>query len=256
MISTPCPMPFLSHAAYVQAREAYSYVDADVTFNVVQTGTLPHTGIFRGVFPRVVPSIHPNGVNLRKFEAICGTVFSDAATAEDGRGSTPAHRENIKSLTCAIVHWKMASQGGRAPSKVANVQRRWTQLTYGQLIRAYEHCSLSEFRIGGVRIPTASALLRFTQSHEYGIIDSRVVKHTQRAGITTLKTRPSDGYINDTEENVGKYRSEYASFLTEQANLLSAAGVMFSDFDAAGNPIRASFRPCDIEMALFGISVE
>jgi hypothetical protein len=249
-------MPLLSRAAYSQAREAYSYVDADVTFDVVQTGTLPHAGIFQGVFPRVVPGTHPNGINLRKFEAICETVFSDAATAEAGRGSTPAHRENIKSLTCAIVHWKMASQGGRAPSKVGNVQRLWTQLTYGQLISAYQHRSLSKFRIGGVRIPTASALLRFTHPSEYGIIDSRVVKHTQRAGITTLKTRPSDGYINDTEENVGKYRSEYARFLTEEANLLSAAGATFSDVDATGNPIRASFRPCDVEMALFSISVE
>jgi len=68
-----------------------------------------------------------------------------------------------------------------------------------------------------------------------GIMDSRVVRHTQRAGITTLSIRASDGYINDTEKNVGKYRSEYARFLTEEANLLSAAGVTFSDFDAAGN---------------------
>jgi hypothetical protein len=244
-------MPLLSHVAYVQAREAYSYVDADVTFDVVQTGTLPHTGTFQGMFPRIVPSTHPTGVNLRKFEEICETVFSDATTAEACGSTTPDRRENIKSVTCAIVHWKMASQRGRAPSKVANVQRRWAQLTYGQLISSYQHCSLSEFRIGGVRIPTASALLRFTHSHEYGIIDSRVVKHTQRAKITTMSIRASDGYINDTEKNVGKYRSEYARFLTEEANLLSAAGVTFSDFDAAGNPIRTSFRPCDIEMALF-----
>jgi len=244
-------MPLLSHAAYVQAREVYSYVDADVTFDVVQTGTLPHTGTFQGVFPRIVPGTHPTGVNLRKFEAICETVFSDAATAEAGRSSTPAHRENIKSLTCAIVHWKMASQGGRAPSKVANVQRRWTQFTYGQLISAYQHCSLSEFRIGGVRIPTASTMLRFTHSSEYGIIDSRVVKrHTQPVGITTLSMR-ADGYINDTKQNVDKYYSEYASFLTAEASSLTIAGVTFSDIDAAGNSLRASFRPCDIEMALF-----
>lgn len=105
-------MPLLSHAEYVQAREAYFYDDPDVTFDVVQTGTLPHTGSFRGVFPQNVP--HSAGVNLRKFEAICETVFSDAATAEDGRSLTPAHRENIKSLTLAIVHWKMASQGAEA----------------------------------------------------------------------------------------------------------------------------------------------
>lgn len=242
-------MPLLSHAAYVKARETYSYVDTDVTFDVVQTGTLPHTGTFRGVFPRTVPNTHPTGVNLRKFEAICETVFSDAATAEASRSSTPAHHENIKSLTCAIVHWKMASQGGRG--KVANVQRRWTQSTYGQLTRAYQHGSLSEFSIGGVRIPTASAILRFTHSSEYGIIDSRVVKrHTQPAGITTLSVR-ADGYINDTKRNVVKYYSEYASFLNAEANSLTIAHVTFSDIEAAGNPIRASFRPCDIEMALF-----
>lgn len=87
-------------------------------------------------------------------------------------------------------------------------------------------------------------------------MDSRVVKHTQRAGITTLNIRGSDGYINNMEKNVSKYRSEYTRFLTEEANLLSTEGVTFSDFDAGGNPIRASFRPCDVEMALFWISME
>ncbi|MGA3090114.1 MAG: hypothetical protein ABSD75_15995 [Terriglobales bacterium] len=33
--------------------------------------------------------------------------------------------------------------------KVANVRRRWTQLTYGQLISAYQHCSLSSIRQQG-----------------------------------------------------------------------------------------------------------
>lgn len=154
----------------------------------------------------------------------------------------------------AIVHWKMASQGGRG--REAIVRSCWKESTYGQLIRAYQHCSLSEFRIAGVGIPIASALLRFTHSHEYGVMDSRVVKHTQRAGITTLNIRGSDGYINNMEKNVSKYRSEYTRFLTEEANLLSTEGVTFSDFDAGGNPIRASFRPCDVEMALFWISME
>jgi hypothetical protein len=243
------PMLLLSHAAYVQAREAYSYDDADVIFEIVQTGTLPHTGAFKGVFPRIVPTTHSIGVNLRKFEAICETVFSDAATAEAGRSTTPAHRENIKSVTCAIVHWKMASQGGRG--KVRNVQSLWTQLTYGQLIRAYQHCSLSDFCIDGIRLPIASAMLRFTHSNEYGIMDSRVVKHTQRAGITTLSIRAKDGYINDTKANIDKYYSQYTSFLKAEANSLTTAQATFSDFDAVGNPIRASFRPCDIEMALF-----
>ncbi|MGH8710984.1 MAG: hypothetical protein ACREVA_06680, partial [Burkholderiales bacterium] len=74
--------------------------------------------------------------------------------------------------------------------------------------------------------------------------------HTQRAGITTLSVR-ADGYINDTKGNVDKYHSEYATFLTAEATALTAAGVTFSDVDSAGNPIRASFRPCDVEMALF-----
>jgi hypothetical protein len=108
-------------------------------------------------------------------------VFFDASTAEAGDSTTPAHRENIKSVTCAIVHWKMASQGGRG--KVENVRSRWTQLTYGQLVRACQHRSLSDFCIDGVRLPISSAMLRFTHSNEYGIMDSRVVKHTQQAEI-------------------------------------------------------------------------
>ncbi len=81
---------------------------------------------------------------------------------------------------------------------------------------------------------------------------SRVInRHTQHAGITTLNLRNDDGYINNTRGNVDKYYSEYMSFLTGEANALTAAGVMFSDLDATGNPIRASFCPCDIEMALF-----
>ena len=243
-------MPLLSHVAYVQAREAYSYGDADVRFDIVQTGTLPHTGTFQGVFPRIVPDTHPTGVNLRKLEAICETVFFDAATAEARRSTTPAHRENIKSVACTIVHWKMVSQGGRG--RVENVRGQWTQSTYRQLIRAYQHCSLSDFCIGGVRLPIASAMLRFTHSNEYGIMDSRVVKrHTQPAGITTLSIRAEGNYIYDTKENAHKYCSEYIPFLRAEANSLTAAGVTFSDIDPAGNPIRASFRPCDIEMALF-----
>ena len=242
----------MSHAAYVQAREAYCYVDADVIFDIVQTGTLLYAGTFQGIFPRLVPATHPTGVNLRRFEVICETVFADAASAEAASQSTAAHRANIRSLTCAIVHWKMASQGGRAPDKVANVQSRWMQSTYGQLLRAYRQRSLSEFRIDGIRIPTATAMLRFTHPNQFGIMDSRVVnRHTQPAGITTLSLRKKDGYINDTKENVCKYYTEYASFLTAEANALTAAGVTFSDVDSAGNPIQGLFRPCDIEMALF-----
>ena len=243
-------MPLLSHAEYVKAREAYSYADAHAKFEVVQTGNLPCTGTFHGVFPGPVPRNHPAGVNLRKLEAICETVFSDAVTAGNECRSTPAHRANIKSLTLAIVQWKMASQGGRSTEE--RIRSRWTDSTFGQLIRAYQHCSLMEFRIAGVAIPIASALLRFTHPHEFGIIDSRVVKHTQQKGITTLSIR-ADGYIMNTEMNVSKYYGEYNRFLAEEAKLLNTGGMTFSDFDAVGNPIRASFRPCDIEMALFSV---
>ena len=188
-------MPCLTHAAYVQAREAYCYVDRDAHFDVVQTGSLPYTGTIQGIFSRVVPATHPAGVNLRMFEVICETVFTEADSADALGCSTPDHLANIRNVVCAIVHWKMASQGGRG--KVQNVQNRWTQSTHARLLRAYRQRSLSAFRIDGIRIPIATAMLRFTYPNEFGIMDKRVViRHTQPAGITTLSLRREDGLVD------------------------------------------------------------
>jgi len=243
-------MPYLTHTDYVQAREAYCYVDLDAHFNVLQTGSLPYTGRIQGIFPRVVPATHQAGINLRKFEVICETVFAEADSADALGYSTPDHLANIRNVVCAIVHWKMASQGGRG--KVQNVQDRWTQSTHAQLLRAYRQRSLSAFRIDGIRIPTATAMLRFTYPNEFGIMDKRVVtRHTQPAGITTLSLRQVDSYINDTRDNVHKYHREYIPFLVAEATALNNAGVTFSDVDPGGRHVQVAFRPCDVEMALF-----
>lgn len=110
---------------------------------------------------------------------------------------------------------------------------------------------MSLFRIGGVRIPTATAFMRFLFPDDFGIMDSRVVgNHTQPNGLTTLSLR-SDGYISDTKQNVIKYETEYISFLRSQASYLNSLGVKFQDIDAHGNIFSSKFRSCDIEMGLF-----
>jgi len=42
-----------------------------------------------------------------------------------------------------------------------------------------------------------------------------------------------DGYINDVNENISKYSSEYVPFLRREAAVL--AGVTFQDYDQYGN---------------------
>lgn len=242
-------MPLLTPAQYVAKREAYAYTDTAVTFHIIQTESLPHAGTFQGIFPRSVPRGNPNGVNLRKFEAICQSVFADAASALTENALTPVHESNIKSVALAIVHWKMASQGGRANRLMNNVGQQWQPDTHLALLDAYSAQSLSGFRIGGIRIPTASAFLRFLYPDEFGIVDRRVVtSHTQPVGITTMNLR-HDGYINDVTQNVTKYTTEYIPFLRGEAAGL--AGVTFLDYDQSGTPFSSTFRPCDIEMALF-----
>lgn len=241
-------MPLTPHH-YVANRQAYSYTDASVTFDIIQTGGLPHTGTFHGIFPGILPPTHPNGVNLRKFEAICQSVFADANAALYRSALTPDHERNIKSVALAIVHWKMSSQGGRSGFHVSNVSGKWTPKTHATLLDAYRLRSLSAFRIGGVRIPTASAFLRFLYPDDFGIVDRRVVTtHTQPVGITTMNLR-RDGYINDVTQNISKYSTEYIPFLRREA--MALAGVTFLDHDQFGAPFASSFRPCDIEMALF-----
>jgi integrase len=54
-------MPLLFHAAYVQAREVYSYVDADVIFDVVQTGTPVNPG---NALKRYIRAANALGIQL------------------------------------------------------------------------------------------------------------------------------------------------------------------------------------------------
>ena len=145
----------------------------------------------------------------------------------------------------------MASQGGRAQLKMDNLLAKWNVDTAKQLLDAYIKRDMSLFRIGGVRIPTATAFMRFLFPDDFGIMDSRVVgNHTQPNGITTLSLR-NDGYINDTKQNVIKYETEYTIFLKSQASYLNDLGVKFQDVDSNGQIFLSQFRPCDIEMSLF-----
>lgn len=245
-------MPILTAHQYTINRQQYSYSDTKVTFDITQTGSLPYCGNFHGIFPGIVPATHPDGINLRKFERICQSVFQDASAADGAGAWTPNHVRNIQSVSLAIVHWKMASQGGRASLSVGRVSAKWNGGTHIQLLRAYQNRSLCQFKIGGVRIPTASAFLRFLYPDEFGIVDRRVVKkHTQLLGITTMNLRRCDGYINDVQENVVKYTTQYIPFLVCEAAFLNAVAATFLDVDQFGNLSPCSFRPCDIEMALF-----
>ncbi len=245
-------MLLASPAEYVRRREAYAYSDEDVEFTIAgtETGNLRYVGTFGGIFPTVVPSSEPGGVNLRKFEAICQSVFSDCYVAFRSDKWSEQHLCNLKAVICAIVHWKMASQGGRAGYRVRSLLQKWGATTHRGLMRAHEKQDLSLFCIPGARIPTASAFLRFLFPEQFGIIDSRVAARLQSARITTLSIR-NDGYINDTPANRGKYHSEYIPFLRAEAGNLDTAGAAFEDRDEEGVPIRCPFRPCDVEMALF-----
>ncbi len=236
---------------YVMLREKYDYNSPDCTFEIMQTDNIINASKFVGIFVREVPSENPNGVNLRRFENIVQGVFQDCYAAYHSNNLTDIHIENLKQISSAIIYWKMASQGGRAQLKMDNLLVKWNVDTAKQLIDAYIKRDMSLFRIGGVRIPTATAFMRFLFPDDFGIMDSRVVgNHTQPNGITTLSLR-NDGYINDTKQNVIKYETEYIIFLRSQASYLNELGVKFQDVDSKGKIFLSKFRPCDIEMGLF-----
>jgi len=244
-------MLLLSVADYIKRREQYSYNDPDVDFIILQTGTLPFVGKFQGIYPANIPPRYGHGINLRKFEIICQTVFLDCSHAISNAQWTRAHLENIKHVTCTIVHWKMSSQGGRAGLKTTNVLSKWGNDTHKLLIDAYNEKSLKAFKIGGVRIPTATAFLRFLYPEEFGIMDSRVAgNYTNPQSITHLSLR-EDGYITDVKKNMTEYNENYVSFLKREAGQLNAQGATYSDIDQNDNKIKSKFRPCDVEMALF-----
>jgi hypothetical protein len=244
-------MPLLTPQQYVQARQAYCYNSPDCNFSIVQTGKLTNIGSFVGIFATNVPPIYPNGINLRRFEAICQEVFNDCPNAIQSNTFTNNHLNNLRNISAAIVYWKMSSQGGRASLKVKNMLKQWQNTTANQLIGAYQNKQMSQFRIGGIRIPTATAFMRFLFPNDFGIMDSRVVrKYTQPKGITTLSVR-NNGYINDTGANVRKYNTQYIPYLRSEAKWLNNQGVTFQDTDVFGKVFNSLFRACDIEMALF-----
>jgi hypothetical protein len=237
---------------YKSRREHYSYSDPECKFEIVSSPFLDSqfNGEYEGIFPKEVPPPYSRGINLRRLEIIAQAVFAAANHAESDKAITPLHIANLKEIILTIIHWKMASQGGRAELKVNNTKNKWKDETANTVINAYRKRDLKSFEIGGVRIPTATAFLRFLFPGEYGIMDSRVVKITQRNNITQLDLR-YDGYINDNKENRDQYNKKYNSFLVAEARNLNDTGVLFKDVDEHGNTINAKFRPCDIEMALF-----
>ncbi|WP_025641399.1 hypothetical protein [Schnuerera ultunensis] len=236
---------------YVMLREKYDYNSQDCKFEIMQTGNLYNVGKFIGVFAREVPNGKPHGINLRRFESIIQEVFKDCYDAFISNNLPDLHIINLKQISSAIVYWKMTSQGGRAKLKVENLLAKWSDDTVKRLMNAYEKKDMSLFRIGGVRIPTATAFMRFLFPDDFGIMDSRVVgNYTQPNGITTLSLR-NDGYINDTKQNIIKYETEYIIFLRGQAASLNKLGIKFRDVNEQGKIFLTTFRSSDIEMSLF-----
>lgn len=236
---------------FIEKREQYTYSSPECTFEIIKTGNLFNVGKFNGIFARVVPNEKPYGLNLRKFENIIQEVFQDCYAAYLSKSFTTIHVKNLQQISSAIIYWQMSSQGGRAKLKMDNLLSKWNNNTAAQLLDAYAKKDMSLFRIGGVRIPTATAFMRFLFPEDYGIMDSRVVgNYTQPHGITTLSLR-DDGYINDTKQNIIKYETEYTVFLRNQAAFLNSLGMKFKDIDQNGNVFLSNFRTCDIEMGLF-----
>lgn len=241
-----------SELEYKSMRENYSYCDRNCQFQVIAAHGLDDrlAGQFLGIFPKKVPPHYTRGINLRRFEKIIQAVFVAAHQSGSHRIVPQDHSNNLKEIACAIVHWKMASQGGRADRNAKNVREKWTNNTAGDLIKAYENKKMELFEISGVRIPTATAFMRFLFPDECGIMDSRVAKITQDRGITFLDIR-EDGYIKDIRRNRNQYIESYNSFLQSEATQLRDRDVLFQDIDENGSTMNSAFRPCDIEMALF-----
>jgi hypothetical protein len=237
---------------YKSMRENYCYTDPECAFQIIGSTFLDpqFIGKVEGIFPRAVSRRYPNGINLRRFETVVRAVFDAADKAASHDVMSSAHKTNLKEVVCAIVHWKLASQGGRAAVNVNNTMKKWNNETLKSLIKAYKEKDLKAFEIGGVRLPTATTFLRFLFPDEYGIMDSRVVKITQRYNITELDLR-DDGYIKDSKKNREQYKRNYNQFLVAEAIELKDCGSLFTDIDEHGHAIDSEFRPCDIEMALF-----
>lgn len=237
---------------YIKRREAYSYSDKTCQFEVIQTGKLGLIGEFHGIYAGAIPNSCTKALNLRMFEKICQEVFKDCDDALNEDSFTNKHLKNMKSITCAVVHWKLASQGGRANRNVKNVLEKWTLRTHVQLLEAYKNKAIGAFRIQGVRIPTATAFLRLLFPEDFGIMDSRVAKFTEKRGITDLSIR-DDGYINDTRRNIEQYENIYSPLLNKESESLNQKIARFKDVDQFKRISEFPFRPCDVEMALWEV---
>jgi len=244
-------LPIINENEYVEKRQAYDYNSSETEFEILQTGNLTYVGNFKGIFAKDMED--HESINLRKFEFICLEVFEDALNAEDKNSRSEKHNSNIKNISQAIVHWKMASQGGRSKTYRENMLKKFNNnLTTQKLLDAFREKDLTKFRIGGVRIPTATAFLRFLFPDQFGIMDSRVVgKCTEPNDITTLSIRQKNGYINDTSTNISKFYDEYIPFLSKEAAWLNSKDVTFKDVNHKNQAIDSPFRVCDVEMALF-----
>lgn len=243
-------MTLLAVDEYIKRREAYSYSDKTCQFEIIQTGKLSLIGEFHGIYAAVIPNSCTKAVNIRIFEKICQEIFKDCSEALNEDSFTDEHLKNIKSITSAIVHWKMASQGGRANLNVKNVLKKWTSKTHIQLLDAYKSKKMEAFKIQGIRIPTATAFLRLLYPESFGILDSRVAKFTEDKNITSLSIR-DDGYINDTRRNMEQYEYIYTPLLKKESEALNQIGARFKDVDQFKQVSEFKFRPCDVEMALW-----
>lgn len=255
MVSTmsgTTPRCLLTAGQYVAAREAYHYDDEDCSFVIEPTPGLTCIGSYKGIFARGVPKTHPNGINLRRFEEIVQQVFRDSQGAQAEEKLMSSHCRNLRSIAGAVVHWKNASQHGRAISRLKIMMDNWRAAqTVQRLLEAHRACGISEFCIPGVAIPTASAFLRFLNPVEYGVMDRIVTMNwTQGRGITHLTLR-KDGYILNTSANIRSYHDQYVGFLRTEAEWLNSLGMTFEDISSTGGLIRSQFRACDIEMALW-----
>ena len=139
-------MPLLSSKKYVEARQMYSYDSEGCSFNIGQTGNLQHVGIYKGLFGSIVPKRFPSGINLRRFESICHEQLTDFSNAVRQGIVSNIHIENLKSISSAVVYWKMSSQGGRATRSSLNMLAKWNHHTETQLVNAFDQKNMSLFR--------------------------------------------------------------------------------------------------------------
>lgn len=246
-------MPILTTDQYISRRERFGYTAPKTSATILGTQGVAAQD-FTGIYSENPPA---GAISIRKFEQLMQSVFLDCAGLPVN-ALTQNQINNLQNISLALVHWKMASQGGRADRARNNVLAKWGPQTIIHLMNAYNvHAdnpiepNVRLFQIEGVRTATASAFLRFLFPDRFGVVDSRVVGLvTNPGGYTNFSIRQKDNYINDTERNRAEYNTVYIQLLNAEADWLNNAGVTFNDPDpnAAGPQM---WRPCDVEMALW-----